>query len=255
MPESQAGFSRALLDPALPLPAGLAGPAGRPAGRRFDIYRNNVVTSLVDALGEGFPATRRVVGEVFFRAMAAAFVRAHPPFSPCIIVYGDRFASFIDGFEPAARLPWLGDVARLEFARTTSFHAADDASADPLVLQGLGEETLETVRMTLRASCAVVRSAYPVWSIWRYNATGDRSAVGPGAEDALVSRPAGEVLVRRLPPGGADLLDSLGRGEALGRALRSAAAGDSRFDAGAALGVILEAGVVRTIVTRQQGEG
>ena len=46
----EADFKTALFDPAVMPPAGLSDPAGRPAGKRFDIYRNNVVVSLTEAL-------------------------------------------------------------------------------------------------------------------------------------------------------------------------------------------------------------
>ena len=52
MPDRHESFARALLDPSAGVPAGLLRPDGAPAARRFDIYRNNVVASLVDALAD-----------------------------------------------------------------------------------------------------------------------------------------------------------------------------------------------------------
>ncbi|MEZ5722575.1 MAG: DNA-binding domain-containing protein [Paracoccaceae bacterium] len=65
--------------------------AGRAAGKRFDVYRNNVVVSLSEALATGFPVVRKLVGEAFFSAMAGVFVRAHPPRSPVLTMYGEGF--------------------------------------------------------------------------------------------------------------------------------------------------------------------
>jgi hypothetical protein len=53
-------------------------PAGRPAGARFDVYRNR------EALVTGFPVVHALVGDAFFRAMAGVFLRAHPPTSPIL---------------------------------------------------------------------------------------------------------------------------------------------------------------------------
>ena len=249
MPDSQERFSQALLDSSIPVPDGMLRPDGMPAARRFDIYRNNVVKSLVDALEEGFPVTRSIVGESFFRAMAGAFVRAHPPRSPCIIFYGDGFPTFIDGFDPVSRLPYLGDVARLEHSRRMSYFAADDCCADPLVLRDIDAASLEETRFALRASCRIVRSEHPIWSIWRYNSTDDRSAIGSCAEDVLVSRPGDTVLLRPLPPGAAVFLFCLRGGTPLGRAAQSAGRMEPEFNLAASLGVILEAHVIRTIIT------
>ena len=249
MPESQAHFSQALLDPSIPVPDGVLRPDGKPAVRRFDIYRNNVVKSLVDALDEGYPVTRSIVGETFFRAMAGAFVRVHPPRSPCIIFYGDAFPAFIDRFEPASRLPYLGDVARLEHARRMSYFAADDRSADPLALRDFDAAVLPEIRLALRASCRIVRSEHPIWSIWRYNTTDDRPALGSGAEDVLVSRPGDTVLLHLLPPGGAAFLLCLRAGTPLGRAAQSAGTKEPEFNLAAGLGVILEAHAIKAIIT------
>ena len=243
MTDSQGVFAKALLDPTARIPEGLRRPDGAPAARRFDIYRNNVVASLVDALTDSFGVTHAIVGRVFFRAMAGEFVRAHPPRTPCVIDYGDPFPDFIDGFEPAARLPYLGDVARLEVARRRSYHAADDGIADPGCLAGLDEEALLGTRMKFRASTAIVRSTHPLWSIWRHNTTDDSSPVAACSEDVLVSRPADSVLLHRLPPGSADLLESLSRGDSLGDAARTC----EGVDLAVSLTVVLDARAIQEI--------
>ena len=244
MPDSQGVFAKALLDPEARLPEGLLGPDGAPAARRFDIYRNNVVASLVDALEDSFGVTLAIVGRAFFRAMAGEFVRAHPPRTPCVVDYGDRFPEFIDGFQPAGGLPYLGDVARLEVARRRSFHAADDDIADPGCLAGLDEETLLETRMGFRASTAIVRSSHPLWSIWRHNTTDDPSPIAARSEDVLVSRPAEDVFFHRLPPGSAGFLEHLMGGDTLGDAARKC----DGVDLAGSLTVILDARAVREIV-------
>ncbi len=245
MAESQDVFAHALLDPSAPVPRGLLRPDGAPATRRFDIYRNNVVASLIDALAESFGVTRTIVGQAFFRAMAEEFVRAHPPRTPCVIDYGDRFPGFIDSFEPAVGLPYLGDVARLEVARRRSFHAADDGIADPDSLACLDESTLPGIRMNFRASTLFVRSPHPLWSIWRYNTTNDSSPVEARPEDVLVSRPADRVLLRRLPQGSAAFLEELSQGASLGDALMRCGCADLA----ATLTILLDARALREIDT------
>ena len=251
VPDWQGAFADALLDPERPVPPGLVRPDGLPAGRRFDIYRNNVVVALIEALGEAFPVVRAVVGEEFFDAMAGAYVRAHPPSSPRMMFYGDGFAPFLASFPPAAGLPYLPDVARLEYARRLAYHAADDPVADPSVLGGLDASALMEARLALRAACHVLRSAHPVHAIWRFNATEDKSPVRPAAEDVLVSRPDESVLVQLLPPGGAAFLLALQAGEPLGRAAERAAADAPAFDLGANLASVFSARIVTTISIQQ----
>src|SRR5215471_1982696 len=104
----------ALLDATRATPQGLVGPDGLPSPRRFAVYRNNVVAGLIETLKENYPAVHRIVGDEFFRAMAGQFAIAHPPRSPIMLSYGTNFPEFIDRFEQAETLPYLGDVARIE---------------------------------------------------------------------------------------------------------------------------------------------
>ena len=124
----QAAFAGALLDPAKAAPTALSSSEGRRQSRRFDVYRNNVTVSLVEALESAFPAVCRLVGAEFFKAAARVYVRQQPPRSPVMLFYGETFPEFLETFEPAAGVPYLGDVARLEWARLKAYHAADAAA-------------------------------------------------------------------------------------------------------------------------------
>ena len=247
MADYQHAFADALLDPSKPVPASLVGPDGGEVGRRFDIYRNNVVVALIEALGEAFPVVRAIVGEEFFEAMAGVYVRAHPPSSPRMMFYGEGFAGFLENFPPAAGLAYLPDVARLEYARRLAYHAVDEPVADPSVLAGLDPAALSQARLALQAACRIVCSAHPIHAIWRFNATKDKSPVQSSAEDVLVSRPGDTVLVQLLPPGAAAFLLALEAGEPLGAATERAAGEAPEFDLGASLAGIFAGRIVRTI--------
>ncbi len=123
---AQTRFAQAVQDPASALPQGLTSKGGRNDPLRFAVYRNNVHVSLVNALTKGFPVVRALVGEEFFTAMARVFVGQTKPSSPMLFQYGENFPDFIAEFPPAASLPYLSDVARLECAWTRAYHAADD---------------------------------------------------------------------------------------------------------------------------------
>jgi hypothetical protein len=71
---------------------------------------------LTEALKDAFPAVHRIVGPEFFQAMARAYIVLEPPRSPILLDYGAGFPDFIGEFEPAAVLPYLADVARIERA-------------------------------------------------------------------------------------------------------------------------------------------
>src|SRR5215470_19732431 len=120
-----AAFSCALLDPDVAIPAVVVGPKSKAAVKRYNVYRNNVTVSLINALAAAFPATLRITGVDFFRAMARFYVRATPPSSPLLFEYGQDFPDFIERYEYAQSVPWLSDVARIERAWLDAYHAAD----------------------------------------------------------------------------------------------------------------------------------
>lgn len=245
-------FSDALLDPEQPTPAGIVGPDGKKADKRFNVYRNNVTVSLTGALAEIYPAVHRLVGDDFFRAMARTYVRSDQPKSPLLFRYGDDFADFLEGFEPAGKLVYLPDVARLERAWLDAFHAADAPPLDPAALAEIAQEDLTDQRFIAHPATRIVRSRYAAVSIFSANRSGaDLSGIDPAiAEDGLVTRRDFDVEVRTLPEGGAAFLQALIDGKSLGEAAESAVAVAQDFDLAAAIGAMLEAGAFTAIATK-----
>ena len=240
----QTEFTAALLNPEMPVPHGIVQPDGAPASKRFDVYRNNVVTSLIGAMGDAFPVIKMLVGEQFFDAVAGHYVRINPPTSPLMMFYGSGFPEFLDGFEPARQLPYLPDMARLELARRTAYHAADDPVLDPDALSKIAPEALGAVRLKLHASVQIVSSNHPVFSIWRFNATDDKTPIQAAAEAVLISRPLDQVQMQTLPAGGAAFLTALQTGHTLEEAAGTAQAASSDFDLGQNIGGMFAAQII-----------
>lgn len=249
MPDYQDQFSGALLNPDVPAPDGVIRPDGTPASKRFDVYRNNVVVSLSEALGDAFPVIKALVGDAFFKAMAGVYVRQSPPKSPLIMFYGADFAPFLEGFAPAASLPYLPDMARLEHARRVAYHAADDPSADLTPLGAMDEPTLLALRFTFQAATHIIASAHPIFSIWRFNSTDDKTPIATGGEDVLITRPTNTVEMRTLPPGGAAFLQALMAGDTLSAAAETALATDDSFDLSANLNGMFGAGIISALIS------
>jgi len=244
--ERQADFAAAILDAGAPIPKGLVGPDGAPDARRFAVYRNNVVAGLSESMKITFPAVARIVGEEFFQAMARAYVVADPPRSPMLLEYGSGFPDFIERFPPAATLPYLADVARIENAWKEAFHAPEAAPLPPAALAAIAQDQVAALRLRLHPSVRLVTSRYPALTIWRMNVDG--GVPGPvdlkaGGEDALVVRPAANVEVRFVPPGGAAFVRRLGEGAALGEAANAGLAASEAFDLSASLAGLISAGV------------
>ncbi|HYM98712.1 MAG TPA: DNA-binding domain-containing protein [Aestuariivirgaceae bacterium] len=245
-------FAPALLDPDHATPALVAGPKGKAARKRYNVYRNNVTVSLINALAAAFPATMHITGTDFFRAMARFHVRATPPSSPLLFEYGRDFPDFIERYEYAQPMPWLADVARIERAWLDAYHAADTEPLAPQAMASISPERLADTILIPHFATRILRSCYPAVTIFaanRIDGPVDRiEATEP--EDALVTRPHLQVIVRRLPPGGLVFLTRLIAGEPLGAAAVAALADSPIFDLSANIAGMLEAGAFTAI---QQG--
>jgi hypothetical protein len=248
-PSFTADFAPALTDPARAIPADVVGPRGKAAVKRYNVYRNNVTASLIDALAAIYPAVQRIVGVDFFRAMARLHVRATPPTSPLLFDYGRDFPAFIEAYECAQDMPWLADTARIERAWLDAYHAADAPALSADALAAVPSDRLSDLVFAAHPSTRIVRSAYPAVAIFAMNRV--EGPVAPlqssAAEDALITRPEMEVTVRLLPPGGAVFLIRLVGGETLGASAAAAFAEAPSFDLAASLAGMIEAGVFMAI--------
>jgi hypothetical protein len=244
-----AAFAPALLDPDLATPAVVAGPKSKAVVKRYNVYRNNVTVSLINALAAAFPATQWITGDDFFRAMARFYVRATPPTSPLLCDYGRNFPDFIERYEYAQSVPWLPDVARIERAWLDAYHAADVQPLGPRDLAAIPSEQLANAVLKPHPATRVVRSRFSAVTVFtasrREGPARQIEVVEP--EDALVTRPALEVEVNELPPGGAVFLSNLIAREALGEAASAAFAESPSFDLSANIRGLLEAGAFTSI--------
>lgn len=238
---TQDEFRAALLDATRPVPAGLGDGRGRPAGRRYAVYRNNVAVSLREALESAFPAVAKLIGPDAFARAAGLYLRQAPPDSPLMMHYGAGFPDFLAGLKPLAHIGYLADVARLEMALRQSYHASDAEALDPARLQGLDDDTLSGARLTLAPAIRVLRSPWPVLSVYRYTMQPGSPKPQARPEDVLVSRPGFDPEPHPLPPGAAPFVAALRAGTPFGAALEAASAG---FDLSATLSLLLSNGAL-----------
>ncbi len=238
-------FAPALTVPSLSVPVGVVGPRGKAAVKRYNVYRNNVTVSLIDALAAIYPATQRITGVEFFRAMARFHVRATPPVSPLLFEYGRDFPGFVKNYEYAQDMPWLADVARIERAWLDAYHAGDAPPLTPAALTEVSADRVGELIFAAHPATRIVKSDYPAVAIFAMNRSEEpvTSLKSSSAEDALVTRPDTEVEVRLLAPGDAAFLGNLIDGNPLAVAAEAVLDEIPSFDFPAALARMMEAGV------------
>lgn len=208
------------------------------AAARLAIYANHYRLTLIDALAATFPVVGRLVGDACFRTTARRFVQAHPPQDPCLFAYGDGFAASLAGLEELASLPFVADVARLEWA----IHAAANAPESDAPKCGPDRP------LRLHPACRLVTSAYPVDRIWMAHQPACRDAgvvdITTGAVRLLVHRRGEDVGWVSLPPAEAVLVAGLHAHGCLDQAIAAAIATEAPFDPRPVLAALIDGGLL-----------
>jgi hypothetical protein len=227
LPEMQAQFAAALYSPA--------------ASPGFAAYRSNVFGNWAQALAGAYPIVRKIVGVEFFEGLAREYARAHPSLSGDLNEYGAQLAEFVAGFPHTQDLPYLPDVARMEWLAHRAYYAEDTR---PFSLEGINESSC----LRLTPPCALLASEWPLVRIWTvhqddYEGQFDVE-LRAGPDRILVHRPKWRAQVRSLAPGDYRFLDFARQRKTLGEALEAAAAEDRAFDSSLVLARWIDAGVI-----------
>jgi hypothetical protein len=200
--------------------------------QRLAVYKNNVYARLIDALSATYPAVTRLVGDEFFRFAAREFVASHPA-GKALVEYGDAFPDFLGDFGPAASVPYLPDVARLEYLYLESYHAAEAEPLSQSRFQRLVREPAEA-RVSLHPSARLMSSRFPVSRIWEINVRDDviegKVSIPGDTEHLLIVRPRATVEVRRLSEGAFVALTALQQGCVYAEALDAGSRSDRGTD-------------------------
>jgi hypothetical protein len=243
-------FASPLLDPDIEIPDGVTDPAGAPAPKRYGVYRNNVVVSLMEALKSAYPSLLVIMGEENFTRVARNFIVQHPPHSAMMQTYGQEFAGFLDGFAPLRKSPFLGDVARVERAWLEAYHARDDEALTPGDLDALAPDEIMRLRLSPHPATFLMQSQWPVADLfnWR-NVRPSKGADLSSAQCVVVSRPALNVKVEVVEPSLFSFLSELSDSVDLGTAAAGAIERHEGFDLPAALAFVLSSGLFSKQVT------
>jgi hypothetical protein len=231
-------FARALTDPRSASARGL--------GPGLAVHQNTVLKAFIDALAANFPTVEELVGPEWFAACAAEYVRARPPRSAVLALYGKEFPTFLAQFAPARALAYLTEVARIDRLWTES-HFARDARALPAdALAGLSAVGLFELRVALHPATRFGWFQSSAVTIWRYHRSAHRSCeleLEGQPEGAVLARPHGPVECIPLDKAGFAFLEQVRCGATLGAAATAALEVDRATDLAARLAQFVAAGL------------
>lgn len=253
--ELQSSIVATILDRPRRLPSGALGYSSCFSDVPIDVHRHRVFSSLAEVLASHFPVVRRIAGANAFRAMACEFVRSHPPQSPVMSQYGELFPFFVHQCKATGNKALLSDVAQLEWTWLRTYHARDAQSVLPIEMGRLPLATLGQSILGLNPTASIVCSPFPIVSIWKAFAFGDKAnsvPKGKARECALVVRPALDVLVVQLSLGNQSFLRALRARVPISEAADYASARDGSFDFQTSFASLLNAGAFSTVELRQQ---
>lgn len=201
---------------------------------RARIYRNSVAETMRAALAAAYPVVARLVGEECFRSLATRYTRDYPSTSGNIQDFGANLSTFIEALPELSALPYLSDVARLEWLIQEACRAAEARPTDLATLSNLSPASYGELHFSLPPSARLLCSSYPVLRIWQNNhirhELQETISLDEGGDLLLVIRRNAEIEVERLGLGEFTLLCQLEQGHSLECAVEKALIADPLLD-------------------------
>lgn len=200
----------------------------------IEVYRNNYRGNLHDTLAGAYPVIEQLVGKDFFRLLARQYIAQHPSRSGNLHHYGAEMADFVAAFEPAQGLPYLPDVAALEWVCHRAWFADDAAVLDIIKLAQISPEQYSDLILHIHPAFHLVCSRYPIAAIWHAHQPGANRDfyidLDSGSCKALVSRQDDVVRVSELAEADAAWLQAILSGIPLGEATAATLERHPEFD-------------------------
>ncbi len=161
--------------------------AARTEGKasRIDIYRNNMVLGLCENLAGAYPVVKRIAGDEFFKTIARHYIRQYPQSFGNRHLFGAHFSSFLADCDFCASLPYLSDMAAIEWAHFRAIYAKD---ADILDFEGVHSLLLQRpdICLALHPSACVVDLRFNALEIWRRHQAEDIGVIQLAKDDHAV---------------------------------------------------------------------
>jgi uncharacterized protein (UPF0276 family) len=204
---------------------------------RYALYRGNLTATWNKTLASAYPVIAQLVGDEFFGGLSQEYGRAHPSASGDLNEFGSHFAAFLTAFPHTASLPYLPDMAQLEWAMHRAHYAPDAPAMTSSELSAIAPDQLEECHLPLRPAVSVIASEWNVVPLWLAHQPG-----GPPFPDemaaasyGLIARPHWKTVLVPLSRASHAALAVLHAGGSFGAALDAAFEIDEEFDVAAQL--------------------
>jgi hypothetical protein len=226
---------------------------GQVAERRLSIHRRHYQASLTRALLDKFPATVWLAGSAFVTDAARIFIAEHPPATPCIAEYGERFPSFLAKRQGADRTPYLHAFAELEWHIGHVAIAVDKPSVVIEELRRFPKDLLPDVALILQTGIRYLNASWPVDELLRIYLAETRPEqleFAPAEVNLEIRGSRGEFCINRLGTAEFIFRRDIWLGHSIGESAEEALGTDGNFHAGRALVSLFTGGLVSAVENR-----
>lgn len=249
-------FTKALMDPSVEVPEGIGkgqNSSFRNSPKRFDVYRNNVIVSLIEALKSAYPSILAILGNDNFEKVARIYVAEHPPKSAMMQNYGDRFSNFLENFHPLKASPFLIDLAKVEFAWQTAFNAKDEAPLDPLIINKFPQETIMILTFKFHPAAQLIASEYAISDLFQQRFGESEKDINiEEPQCVLITRPQLDLQLYEIPIDNYIFQEKLKLGHPLEVASQAGFQTNPEFDLSNAIALLLQSGALSTATIKTQ---
>jgi hypothetical protein len=218
-----------------------------PASQRISIYEDSMRAGLLETLKITYPHCQQLVGPRFFQALAFEYIEHYPSLSPNLNDYGAHFAEFIDTLPSTRQLPYLSDMARLEWAHQQALFGPDPAGLDLEELAAVWQNQGHLLNFQRPSNSSLLYSPYPLHTIWLFNQGElERSTVhlDEGSSRLIVYRLDTSVRIEPLNAIEYDLLNEFDAGFTLEQAYDNAVDSEHAEAIAEALPALMQRGIL-----------
>ena len=187
----------------------------RCAERQFHVYSDSIRGRFQKTLETFYPVSAKLVGSDFFLHMSNQYIARTKSAEPDLDQYGHDFAEFIKNYPEVSSLPYLADVARLEWALHRLSKTEEAPTFDFARLQ---QRDPSACYFELPRATSLIASAFPIHDIWTANQVEEPEELVLDAEGDfyfLVTQQSGNFVIQRLEAAEWQILTAVQQGLSL----------------------------------------
>ncbi len=133
---------------------------------RLSVYSDAYFIRLLGCLESDFAAVLLATGPAAFRQLAADYLLRHPSSSPHVGDLGQAFAAFVRTHELSKNLPYLPDLAALEWNVLRSIYSERLPALDVQTLAAIPESAWAGARLIVDPTVRLLGTAWAVDRLW-----------------------------------------------------------------------------------------